>query len=120
MGLKSLKKHIAKKLTRSYSYQSIKSFVKQLKELQHLFWWVPPHSAQNLQKVEKGCFPVLTKAKGNDKTKRFNVPISYLSHPQFIKLLDAAEQEFEFSQKGILVIPCDAISILADLPLRAK
>ncbi|KAM7254679.1 hypothetical protein ACFE04_019920 [Oxalis oulophora] len=60
-----------------------------------------------LQNVKKGCFPVIVKKKGCEP-KRFLVPLSCLEHPPFVKLLDEAHQEFDYSQKGVLVIPCDA------------
>ncbi|MCO5585776.1 hypothetical protein L7F22_039712 [Adiantum nelumboides] len=34
------------------------------------------------------------------------VPIGYLSHPQFQELLEKAESEFGFGQKGGLLLPC--------------
>ncbi|KAI4299915.1 hypothetical protein L6164_033335 [Bauhinia variegata] len=39
--------------------------------------------------------------------RRFVVPISYLSHPQFLDLLNRAEEEFGFHHPmGGLTIPC--------------
>ncbi|XP_023512608.1 auxin-responsive protein SAUR21-like [Cucurbita pepo subsp. pepo] len=54
--------------------------------------------------VPKGHIPVYV---GETERKRFFVPISYLSHPLFVDLLDRAEEEFGFSQPiGGLTIPC--------------
>ncbi|MCO5592727.1 hypothetical protein L7F22_046730 [Adiantum nelumboides] len=38
--------------------------------------------------------------------ERHVVPIGYLSHPQFQELLQRAESEFGFGQKGGLLLPC--------------
>ncbi|KAI5063940.1 hypothetical protein GOP47_0020610 [Adiantum capillus-veneris] len=38
--------------------------------------------------------------------ERHVVPVGYLSHPQFRELLERAESEFGFSQKGGLLLPC--------------
>ncbi|KAK2654976.1 hypothetical protein Ddye_008028 [Dipteronia dyeriana] len=62
-------------------------------------------STYNLGTV-KGHFSVLVLSNG--ETQKFLVALRYLSHPPFIKLLEAAEQEFGFDQKGALVIPCEA------------
>ncbi|GLJ12930.1 hypothetical protein SUGI_0200710 [Cryptomeria japonica] len=39
--------------------------------------------------------------------RRFVVRIKDLNHPLFRVLLDKAEEEFGFEQRGVLVIPCD-------------
>ncbi|GLJ12929.1 hypothetical protein SUGI_0200690 [Cryptomeria japonica] len=39
--------------------------------------------------------------------RRFVVRIRDLNHPLFRMLLDKAEEEFGFEQRGFLVIPCD-------------
>ncbi|XP_022146162.1 auxin-responsive protein SAUR23-like [Momordica charantia] len=44
---------------------------------------------------------------GENQRKRFLVPISYLNHPSFVKLLSRAEEEFGFNHPaGGLTIPC--------------
>ncbi|XP_022947575.1 auxin-responsive protein SAUR24-like [Cucurbita moschata] len=44
---------------------------------------------------------------GEIQRKRFLVPISYLNHPLFQKLLSHAEEEFGFHHpQGSLTIPC--------------
>ncbi|KAL4013188.1 hypothetical protein IC575_025343 [Cucumis melo] len=54
--------------------------------------------------VPKGHIPVYV---GETDRKRFFVPISYLSQPSFIDLLNKAEEEFGFSHPtGGLRIPC--------------
>lgn len=44
---------------------------------------------------------------GEAQRRRFVVPVSYLSHPSFQKLLSQAEEEFGFHHPmGGLTIPC--------------
>lgn len=44
---------------------------------------------------------------GEKEKKRYVVPISYMSHPLFQKLLSKAEEEFGFDHPmGGLTIPC--------------
>ena len=52
-----------------------------------------------------GYFSVL--AKGNHGMRKFQVALYYLQHPPFVKLLEAAAQEFGFDQPGVIVIPCE-------------
>ncbi|ERN19866.1 auxin-responsive protein SAUR50 [Amborella trichopoda] len=54
--------------------------------------------------VKEGHFVVLAFEKGD--IKRFVVPLGCLRHPAFMRLLEQAEEEFGFNQKGALVIPC--------------
>ena len=56
--------------------------------------------------IMKGYFSVL--ALGNGKPKKFLVAVNYLAYPPFVKLLEAAEEEFGFDQKGVLALPCEA------------
>nr|VVV76366.1 unnamed protein product [Nymphaea colorata] len=68
--------------------------------------------AQNLQKrssrsredMKDGHFAVLATYEGN--SKKFSVPLSYLSNPAFVRLLDEAEEEYGFYQPSILTVPC--------------
>lgn len=44
---------------------------------------------------------------GENRRKRFVVPVSYLNHPSFLSLLNRAEEEFGFNHpSGGLTIPC--------------
>ncbi|KAH9330973.1 hypothetical protein KI387_003081, partial [Taxus chinensis] len=54
--------------------------------------------------VPEGYFAVHV---GRDEKKRFIIPTTYLSSPQFRSLLDKAEEEFGFSHVGLLTIPCE-------------
>ncbi|KAK9000393.1 hypothetical protein V6N11_080895 [Hibiscus sabdariffa] len=54
--------------------------------------------------VPKGHFAVYV---GEAEKKRFVVPISFLKHPSFQKLLSEAEEEFGFNHPmSALTIPC--------------
>lgn len=54
--------------------------------------------------VKKGHFAVVA-VKG-EKPKRFILELGYLNNPEFIKLLEQAQEEFGFEQKGVLAVPC--------------
>ncbi|XP_028765706.1 auxin-induced protein 15A-like [Neltuma alba] len=55
---------------------------------------------------------------GENRKKRFVIPISYLNHPSFQELLSQAEEEFGFDHPmGGLTIPC-AEDIFLDLTSR--
>ncbi|KAK8485798.1 hypothetical protein V6N11_036820 [Hibiscus sabdariffa] len=62
--------------------------------------------AENSGPLKKGHFSIIVL--NNGEPKKFFVALRYLRYPPFIKLLDEAEQEYGFSQKGALVIPCEA------------
>lgn len=55
-------------------------------------------------KVKEGHFVVIA-TKGWE-SRRFVIALAYLNHPEFLKLLKQAEEEFGFSQEGALAIPC--------------
>ncbi|KAK7338110.1 hypothetical protein VNO77_18709 [Canavalia gladiata] len=38
--------------------------------------------------------------------QRITVPVNYLNHPLFVQLLKEAEEEYGFSHKGTITIPC--------------
>ncbi|KAG4959535.1 hypothetical protein AAZX31_13G125800 [Glycine max] len=54
--------------------------------------------------VKEGYFAV--HAIKGEETKRFIVGLDYLNDPAFLGLLDQAQEEFGFRQKGALVLPC--------------
>lgn len=50
---------------------------------------------------------VIIKVGGEGEVKeRIVVPVMYLNHPLFGQLLKKAEDEYGFSQKGAIIIPC--------------
>ncbi|CAJ2632562.1 auxin-responsive protein SAUR32-like [Trifolium pratense] len=55
--------------------------------------------------VKQGHFVVI--ATQGWKAERFCIELGYLDHPEFVKLLKQAEEEFGFSQVGALEIPCE-------------
>ncbi|XP_034688923.1 auxin-responsive protein SAUR50-like [Vitis riparia] len=65
--------------------------------------------------VKEGHFVVI--AVDDDEPKRFVVPLNFLTHPTFLKLLEQAAEEYGFDQEGALTIPCrpsELESILAE------
>ncbi|XP_020233373.1 auxin-induced protein 6B [Cajanus cajan] len=54
--------------------------------------------------VRKGYFAVLAIKDG--ETKRFVVELDYLTSPEFLGLLDQAQEEYGFKQQGTLEVPC--------------
>ncbi|KDP29147.1 hypothetical protein JCGZ_16536 [Jatropha curcas] len=54
--------------------------------------------------VKQGQFAVLA-VKG-EEPKRFVVELDHLTNPEFMKLLEQAQEEFGFQQKGVLAVPC--------------
>ena len=54
--------------------------------------------------VKEGHFAVFA-VKGSEK-KRFVVKLEWLKRPEFIRLLELAEEEYGFDQTGALMIPC--------------
>ncbi|XP_028775187.1 auxin-responsive protein SAUR40-like [Neltuma alba] len=54
--------------------------------------------------VKEGHFAVL--AIMGEETRRFVVELEYLTDPVFMGLLDRAGEEYGFSQKGALTVPC--------------
>ncbi|XP_021857855.1 auxin-responsive protein SAUR32-like [Spinacia oleracea] len=65
------------------------------------------HGDNNKKKgVPKGCMAVQVGHEGEEKLERFVIPIMYINHPLFIKLLKEAEEEYGFDQEGLITIPC--------------
>ncbi|KAL0417687.1 UNVERIFIED_CONTAM: Auxin-responsive protein SAUR50 [Sesamum radiatum] len=42
----------------------------------------------------------------DDELKRFVVPLSFLTHPSFLRLLEQAAEEYGFDHDGALTVPC--------------
>ncbi|XP_059637128.1 protein SMALL AUXIN UP-REGULATED RNA 12-like [Cornus florida] len=55
--------------------------------------------------VPKGHFVVYV----GENRRRYIVPISFLSHPEFQTLLQRAEEEFGFNHDMGLTIPCEEV-----------
>ncbi|XWS71859.1 hypothetical protein CRYUN_Cryun03dG0174000 [Craigia yunnanensis] len=53
--------------------------------------------------VKEGYFAVV--AEYGKEPKRFVVPLSYLTHPRFLILLEQAAEEYGFDREGALTIP---------------
>ncbi|KAJ1258407.1 hypothetical protein BS78_10G073300 [Paspalum vaginatum] len=63
-----------------------------------------PDAAAPPADVPRGCVPVYVGA----ERRRFVVPTAYLGMPVFRRLLEKAEEEFEFQYHGgAVTIPCD-------------
>ena len=54
--------------------------------------------------VKEGHFAVI--AVDHDEPKRFVVPINFLTHPTFLRLLEQAAEEYGFDHDGALMVPC--------------
>ncbi|XVF55506.1 hypothetical protein PTKIN_Ptkin06aG0041500 [Pterospermum kingtungense] len=52
----------------------------------------------------EGHFVVI--ATEGKEPKRFVIKLDYLNNPEFLKLLKQAEEEYGFSQEGVLELPC--------------
>lgn len=55
--------------------------------------------------VPKGCVAMYVGTEGEEQ-QRFVIPVVYVNHPLFEKLLKEAEEEYGFEQKGTITIPC--------------
>ncbi|XP_058784254.1 auxin-induced protein 15A-like [Vicia villosa] len=56
------------------------------------------------EEVREGYFAVVAVKDG--ELKRFIIGLEYLSDPEFLELLDQAQEEYGFIQKGAIFIPC--------------
>ncbi|XP_019188941.1 PREDICTED: auxin-induced protein 6B-like [Ipomoea nil] len=66
--------------------------------------------------VKEGHFAVMA-VDDDDKLKRFIVPLSCLTNPSFLKLLEQAAEEYGFHHQGAVMVPCrpcELEKILAD------
>ncbi|GJT51145.1 auxin-responsive protein SAUR50-like protein [Tanacetum coccineum] len=72
--------------------------------------WAPKHTSlgpgQEMvpKDVKEGHFAVI--AADDDEEKRFVVPLVYLGHPSFQRLLERAAEEYGFDHEGALMVPC--------------
>lgn len=75
-------------------------------------------------KVKKGWLVVQVglEEKDDDQNvgfQRFSIPISYLYHPRFQRLLEKARETFGYSTDGPLMLPCSVEDFL-DLRQRVE
>ncbi|XP_045805752.1 auxin-responsive protein SAUR50-like [Trifolium pratense] len=57
--------------------------------------------------VKEGHFAVIAEDRKEDQEpKRFVLPLSCLTNPTFVRLLEQAEEEYGFDHEGALTIPC--------------
>ncbi|WRX22903.1 Small auxin-up RNA - like 10 [Theobroma cacao] len=98
---------MAKMNQRTYSFRfTAKSAMKQLKNIfLSIFWWQTQgdrstRRIENSRPLKRGHFSVVVLKNGEPK-KLLNSKM----------LLDAAEEEYGFNQKGALVIPCEATEL---------
>ncbi|KAJ8760783.1 hypothetical protein K2173_021821 [Erythroxylum novogranatense] len=62
------------------------------------------HGKNELKDIPKGCLAILV-GQGEEQ-QRFVIPVIYINHPLFLRLLKEAEEEYGFDQKGPIIIPC--------------
>lgn len=55
--------------------------------------------------VPKGCVAFCVGSE-EEEQQRFVIPVVYINHPLFQKLLKEAEDKYGFDQKGTITIPC--------------
>lgn len=90
------------KLQRSFSVGKTKCQYSSFDELEEFSDSIPVPDD-----VKEGHFAVIAVNTGNEpKKKRFIVPLSYLSHPGFVRLLEKAAEEYGFDHDGALTVPC--------------
>ncbi|WOK96184.1 auxin-responsive protein SAUR32-like [Canna indica] len=64
-------------------------------------------------KVKKGWLTVRVGLEGDDGGfRRFAIPISYLYHPLFMRLLESAREVYGFRSSGPLRLPCSVDDFL--------
>lgn len=64
-------------------------------------------------KVKKGWMAVRVGEEGEEGgLRRFTMPISYLYHPQFESLLQAAKELYGYHSSGPLILPCSVDDFL--------
>eukprot|EP00249_Psilotum_nudum_P024272 c29139_g1_i6 orf=505-987(-) len=107
------------------------------------FCFDSPSSAESFAHFNNESFPNLRKIHGNKtdesihptapvpkgyaavyvgmtERRRFLIPVLYLNHPALQRLLQKAEEEFGFQQKGGLTLPCSVSDFESRLQLVDK
>ncbi|MQL74706.1 hypothetical protein Taro_007072 [Colocasia esculenta] len=69
---------------------------------------------ENWKKVKKGWLAVRVGLEGENGGgfRRFTIPISYLHHPHFRRLLEAAQEAYGYRSPGPLRLPCSVDDFL--------
>ncbi|RDX79430.1 Auxin-responsive protein SAUR32, partial [Mucuna pruriens] len=70
------------------------------KQVPHIYH----HVGRQGMNIPKGCLKI--KVGQGEEQQKITVPVNYLKHPLFIRLLKEAEEEYGFAQKGTITIPC--------------
>ncbi|OIS96599.1 PREDICTED: auxin-responsive protein SAUR50-like [Nicotiana attenuata] len=65
-----------------------------------------PRSCNVPEDVKEGHFAVIAVDEDEYLKKRFVVPLSCLTHPSFLMLLEQAAEEYGFDHEGALTLPC--------------
>ncbi|KAH9317688.1 hypothetical protein KI387_019457, partial [Taxus chinensis] len=58
----------------------------------------------------KGFLPLYIRVQG-EELQRSVVPVKYINHPLFRKLLNEAEEEYGFDQRAAITIPCQVFEL---------
>ncbi|QCE02516.1 SAUR family protein [Vigna unguiculata] len=68
----------------------------------------PHHHPQRkkvvIRDIPKGFLPI--KVGQGEEQEKIVMPVMYLNHPLFSRLLKEAEEEYGFHQQGTMIIPC--------------
>ncbi|XP_058182330.1 auxin-responsive protein SAUR32-like [Rhododendron vialii] len=62
------------------------------------------HHHHGKKDIPKGCIAVMV-GQGEEQ-QRIIIPVIYINHPLFMKLLKEAEEEYGFDHEGPINIPC--------------
>ncbi|CAK8536194.1 unnamed protein product [Lathyrus sativus] len=94
--------------TSSNRKKSRGSIVKLIEKLQKRLLLVRNKSSSTYvpEDVKEGHFAVIAEGMKEQESERFVLPLSCLTNPIFVKLLEQAEEEYGFDHEGALTIPC--------------
>ncbi|KAF3632207.1 putative 2-oxoglutarate-dependent dioxygenase AOP1.2-like [Capsicum annuum] len=56
--------------------------------------------------VKEGHFAIFAVNTKDEERKRFILELNWLNNPALLRLLNLAEEEYGFTQRGVLKIPC--------------
>ncbi|CAI8592409.1 unnamed protein product [Vicia faba] len=94
--------------TSSNQKKSKGSMVKLIEKLQKRLLLVRNKSSPTYvpEDVKVGHFAVIAEGMKEHESERFVLPLSCLTNPIFVRLLEQAEEEYGFDHEGALTIPC--------------